>query len=198
VRQVLLTCGPRQGAAERTRQAGFAAYLSKPIRHLQLRSCLSSLQGNATQERPPEPPANIPATKEEHSACLDILLVEDNALNQRLASVILTKRGHRVDIAENGQRALECLRDKNYDLVLMDCQMPVMDGYEATRCVRANKPAVRNPHIPVIAMTANARPSDRDICLEVGMNDFVAKPINQTQMFEAIDRVLGRHPSVGT
>ena len=148
--------------------------------------------------QPPDPPVNVAATTEDISARVDILLVEDNVLNQRLASVILTKRGHRVDIAENGQRALECLRDKNYDLVLMDCQMPVMDGYEATRCLRANKPAVRNPHIPVIAMTANARQSDRDFCLEVGMNDFVAKPINQTQLFEAIDRVLGRHASVGT
>ena len=160
----------------------------------------STLQRQPTEKeapQPPDPPANVAATTEEISARLDILLVEDNVLNQRLASVILTKRGHRVDIAENGQRALECLRDKDYDLVLMDCQMPVMDGYEATRCLRTNKPAVRNPHIPIIAMTANARQSDRDICLEVGMNDFVAKPINQTQLFEAIDRVLGRHASVG-
>ena len=118
-------------------------------------------------------------------------MVEDNALNQRLVSVILTKRGHEVDIAENGQKALECLREKNYDLVLMDCQMPVMDGYEATRRLRANQPSVLNPRIPVIAMTANARQSDREHCMEVGMSDFIAKPINQNQMFEVIERVLG-------
>jgi CheY-like chemotaxis protein len=121
---------------------------------------------------------------------LNILLVEDNALNQRLASVILTKRGHRIEIAENGQQALEFLRDKDYDLVLMDCQMPVMDGYEAARRLRANDPPVRNPRIPVIAMTANVKQSDREHCLEAGMDDFVGKPIDRNQLFEVIERVL--------
>jgi len=189
-RQVLLTPGPRRGDGERARQAGFAAHLTKPIRLSQLRACLGPLLGKNLSNYPAQIAAgDTPQKIGGQRLC--ILMVEDNALNQRLVSVILTKRGHEVDIAENGQKALECLREKNYDLVLMDCQMPVMDGYEATRRLRANQPSVLNPRIPVIAMTANARQSDREHCMEVGMNDFIAKPINQNQMFEVIERVLG-------
>jgi signal transduction histidine kinase/DNA-binding response OmpR family regulator len=190
IRCVLLTSGPRRGDAERVRQAGFDAYLTKPIRQSQLQRCLAALSGNQQQVAPTTRLITRHTINESSRKNLHVLLVEDNALNQRLASVILTKRGHRVEVAENGQKALELLSEKQFDLVLMDCQMPVMDGYEATRKLRANDPAVINPGIPVIAMTANAMQGDRELCLKAGMDDFIAKPIDRVQMFEVIDRVL--------
>jgi two-component system, sensor histidine kinase and response regulator len=196
VKRILLTSGPRQGDAERARHVGYAAVLTKPIRYAHLRACMASLQDGKSKESSDShalEDVEVPALRKR---ALNILLVEDNELNQRLAGVILNKRGHQVDVAENGQRALEFLAKNKYDLVLMDCQMPVMDGYEATRCLRANTPAVQNPRVPVIAMTANARQSDRDRCLEAGMNDFIAKPINQTQMVEVIERVLAAQTEV--
>ena len=186
-RCVLLTSGPRRGDAERMRAIGFDSYMTKPIRQSHVRRCLAALMDDKQETPQADVPSSAPAVAERE---LNILLVEDNALNQRLASVILTKRGHRIEIAENGQQALEFLRDKDYDLVLMDCQMPVMDGYEAARRLRANDPPVRNPRIPVIAMTANVKQSDREHCLEAGMDDFVGKPIDRNQLFEVIERVL--------
>jgi len=201
-RCVLLTSGPRRGDAERMRKAGFDAYMTKPIRQSHVRRCLATLRGHpvetqsavATGADASVPTASAVATPATAERKLSILLVEDNALNQRLATVILNKRGHSVDVAENGQRALEILHEKNYDLVLMDCQMPVMDGFEATRRLRANDPTVQNPRIPVIAMTANVKQSDRDRCVESGMDDFVGKPIDREQLFEVIERVMAAQP----
>jgi len=187
--QILMTSGPRRSDTEPIPRADFIACLAKPIRRTQLQACLKSLRtkkmgGIKEMQFVPE---HLPQKSEKS---LFILLVEDNAMNQRLASIILSKRGHRVDIAENGQQALDFLRDRDYDLVLMDCQMPIMDGYETTRCLRANQPRVLNPQIPIIAITANARQSDRDLCREVGMNDFIAKPFDQREMIKVIERVL--------
>jgi signal transduction histidine kinase/CheY-like chemotaxis protein len=188
-RQILMTSGPRRSDTEQIRRVDFAACLAKPIRRAQLYACLKSLRSKKLgEEKTGQFVAELPPQKSEKS--LYILLAEDNVMNQRLANIILTKRGHRVDIVENGRQALDMLRDKNYDLVLMDCQMPIMDGYETTRCLRANQPPVLNPQIPVIAITANARQSDRDLCREVGMNDFIGKPFDQKQMIEAIERAV--------
>ncbi|MDF0752049.1 ATP-binding protein [Marinobacter sp. 71-i] len=116
---------------------------------------------------------------------LNLLLVEDNQVNQVVASSMLKKLGHSVTLAENGKRALEALQQASFDIVLMDCQMPVMDGYEATRKIR------ENPEwwdLPVIAVTANVMQGDRDDCLESGMNDYITKPYNRADLKSIIDR----------
>lgn len=116
---------------------------------------------------------------------LQILLVEDNRVNQLVATGLLKKLGHQIDHAENGVVALEALRAKSYDLVLMDCQMPVMDGYETTRRIRANE-AWKG--LPIIAVTANVMQGDRDNCLASGMNDYITKPYSRDQLQSIIDR----------
>ena len=118
-----------------------------------------------------------------------ILLVEDNLTNQKLATLLLKKQGHQVSVAENGAIALEKLATSDFDLVLMDCQMPVLDGFETTRQLRHHA-KVRNPAIPVIAMTANAMEGDREICLAAGMDDYLTKPINQRELLAKIARYL--------
>ncbi|MFV8571222.1 ATP-binding protein [Marinobacter sp. SBS5] len=116
---------------------------------------------------------------------MKILLVEDNHVNQLVASAILRRLGHKVDNAENGQRALEALNRESYDLVLMDCQMPVMDGYEATRAIRRN-PLWKN--LPVIAVTANVMQGDKEECFASGMDDYITKPYNREELKTAIGR----------
>jgi len=116
---------------------------------------------------------------------LNLLLVEDNQVNQVVASSMLKKLGHTVTLAENGKRALEALQQGSFDIVLMDCQMPVMDGYEATRKIREN-PEWRD--LPVIAVTANVMQGDRDDCLDSGMNDYITKPYNRADLKSIIDR----------
>ncbi|MGL4207790.1 MAG: response regulator, partial [Candidatus Adiutrix sp.] len=121
-----------------------------------------------------------------------ILLAEDSPVNQMVAKGILEKMGHQVDIANNGLEALEALKVKNYDLVFMDCQMPVLDGYQATGMLRNPVNDVFNPKIPVIAMTAHAMTGDREKCLAAGMNDYIAKPIKINHLRDILNR-WGRH-----
>jgi len=107
-----------------------------------------------------------------------ILLTEDDAINQEVASVMLESMGYEVVVAENGAAAVETLvNDSNFDLVLMDCQMPVMDGFNATRAIRE-----KNPNIPIVALTANANQGDKELCFKAGMNDYLSKPIHRTDL----------------
>lgn len=124
---------------------------------------------------------------------LRVLLAEDNPVNQALAVAQLEKCGHRVHLARHGGEALAALEREPFDLILMDMQMPEMDGLEATRRIRAQEQA-NGGHLPIIAMTANALPGDRKRCLEAGMDGYVAKPITQEALFQTIDEVLGRFP----
>jgi CheY-like chemotaxis protein len=123
-------------------------------------------------------------------APLDILLVDDNPVNQKLARAVLEKGGHAVTVAGNGAEALDLIAGGHFALVLMDVQMPVMDGLEATRLLRARE-AERGGHLPVIAMTANAMAGDREQCLAAGMDDYVAKPVRPQELYTAIARTLG-------
>ena len=116
-----------------------------------------------------------------------ILLVEDNLINREVALDILTSFGCEVDIAVNGEQALEKLQQTDYALVLMDCQMPVKDGYEATRDIRLQE-KINKQHIPIVALTANALSQDREKCLSVGMDDFISKPFS----IQELNRVLGK------
>ena len=119
-----------------------------------------------------------------------ILLVEDNPVNQRVALAMLKKLGFRTDVVANGQEAVQALQTVPYDLVLMDCQMPEMDGFEATRAVRQKESATSSPSIPIIAMTASAMQADREKCLQAGMSDFIAKPVQQGELAEMLARWL--------
>ena len=120
-----------------------------------------------------------------------ILLAEDNEVNQALAVALLTKRGHSISIANNGQEALQALDKETFDLVLMDVQMPVMSGFEATAAIRANENKT-GLHIPIVAMTAHAMKGDRESCLKAGMDAYVSKPIKASELIEAIESVAGR------
>jgi CheY-like chemotaxis protein len=121
---------------------------------------------------------------------LRVLLADDNPVNQKVATHLLKKLGAHVHCVGNGAEALQALCDADFDVVLMDCQMPEMDGYEATRRLRRSSAAYRNPSIPVIALTANAFATDREHCLTAGMNDFLTKPIERVRLEEALMRVL--------
>ena len=119
-----------------------------------------------------------------------ILLAEDNATNQLVALKMLEKMGYRADAVADGTEAISSLRTIAYDLVLMDCQMPEMDGYEATRAIRNGKSRTLNPQVPIIALTANAMKGDSDRCLEAGMNDYLSKPVLPKKLAEMLDRWL--------
>ncbi len=122
------------------------------------------------------------------SRLLRILLVDDVKVNVIVAAQMIRNMGHEVSVAENGEQALDSLRGHDFDLVLMDCQMPVMDGYQCTRMIRADGSGVRDPNSSVIAMTANAMTGDREKCLEAGMNDYISKPIDNTILFNKLEQ----------
>ena len=126
-----------------------------------------------------------------HETPRRVLLVEDNRVNQKVALVLLEKLGYRVDVAADGQEALEKLGRERYDLVLMDCQMPRLDGYDATRALRRGE-GVLQPQLPVIAMTAHAMPGDRERCLEAGMDDYLTKPLDRKVLATTLERWCDR------
>ncbi len=186
---LLLTSVAMRGEASRVAIAGFRAYLTKPIKsELLLRSLQAILSGDNSKDTP----LITRHTFREHDRQAHILLVEDNPVNQRLAVILLQKLGHRVDTANNGSEAIKALARERYDLVLMDCRMPVMDGYEATRAIRDGEGSVLNRNIPIVAMTANAMAGDRERVLEAGMNDYLPKPISPKTLDEALQRWLGK------
>lgn len=115
-----------------------------------------------------------------------VLIVEDNPINQRVAVILANKLGFVADVAGDGSEALSMVRDQDYNLILMDCQMPVMDGFEATKAIRALEAPVSQ--VPIIAVTANVMEGQRDKCLAAGMNDYLPKPINKDVLGKAVDR----------
>jgi two-component system sensor histidine kinase/response regulator len=166
---------------------GFAGRLSKPLWESTLHEALA----RALRVRPPKPAASIDISANPPSvpcgrAEARILVVEDNATNQQVALAILRKLGHRADAVGTGAEALEALRRANYDIALMDCEMPGMDGYETSRCIRRPSSGVQNPDISIITLTAHAMVGDREKCIVAGMNDYLAKPIEPKQLGEVL------------
>lgn len=184
---IMLTSLGRRGDARRLQEIGFAGYLTKPVRASHLRRCLETVLGFGEAHFPDSHPELVTrhSLNEQRKRSLRILLVEDNITNQKVALGILQKLGYRAEAVANGKEALASLQREPYDLVLMDCQMPEMDGYEATRLIREPSTGVLNPRVPVIAMTANALAGDRAKCVEAGMDDYVAKPV-RAQDLEAV------------
>jgi CheY-like chemotaxis protein len=192
-RLVLLTSLGLRGDVRRLQEIGFAAYAVKPIRHEELQRLLAL----ALQERGAATPAPIVTrhtvreTREPFAGRpARILLAEDNLVNQRVVLGMLKKMGLSADAVANGVAALQALETQPYDLVLMDVQMPELDGVEATRRLRQSGAAVCNPRIPVIALTANAMQGDRERFLAAGMSDHVGKPVSSQALAAALDRWL--------
>ncbi len=178
---------------EQMRALGIRACLSKPLRRAQLYQCLLAVARDETEgwrrEEHPEVAATA-ATRFERRG-QRVLLVEDNPVNQELAGEMLRSLGMKVEVAENGEQALAAIAQQSYSLVLMDCQMPVLDGFEATRRLRAReRDAGASVRLPVIALTANALVGDREQCLAAGMDDYLSKPFTATQLNEILDRWL--------
>ncbi len=189
---IMLTSIAGRGDAKEFERIGFTGYLPKPIRQTQLHDCLALALGLQKQERPEVRDGiitkhTIAEAKKQHRR---ILLVEDDRTNQLVASSILKKYGFQVEIASNGKEAIDRLSAHSYEIVLMDCQMPVMDGYEATRTIRRTESPVLNHQIPIIAMTANAMDESRDECIRAGMDDFLTKPVNPHDLVEKIESFL--------
>jgi len=182
---MMLTSAGHKDDTARCQKLGVAAYLLKPIRQSELRAAIGRVLGAKTEE------GAIPLitrltlqNSREPSAILSVLLVEDNAVNQRLAARLLEKRGHRVVVTANGREALAAIEKDDYDLVLMDVQMPEMDGLEATASIRKREEG-SGKHLTVIALTAHAMKGDEDRCLAAGMDGYLSKPIRPEEL-EAI------------
>jgi PAS domain S-box-containing protein len=198
---VLLTSVGRRGDAKEAENAGIAAYLTKPIRQSLLYECLSLVLGSASNAATPTTQAATPiitrhSLSEAHiqSSPL-VLVVEDNPVNQKVAVNMIEKLGYRANVAANGREAVESLARIPYALVFMDCQMPEMDGFEATRFIRSQEESLRQaggrpPHLPVIAMTANAMQEDHARCQEAGMDDFLSKPVTSKSLAAVLNRWL--------
>jgi len=182
---MMLTSGDRADDAGRCQELGIAAFLRKPIKQSELLEAIEVALGIAEPKQAP-PPTPV---RRGHRTGLRVLLAEDSLVNQRLAVALLEKEGHMVSVTSNGREALAALQSSPFDLVLMDVQMPEMDGLEATRVIRARERGTGR-HLPILAMTAHALKGDRERCLEAGMDGYIAKPIRAEELFDAIDRLF--------
>lgn len=182
---MMLTSSGQYGDITRSRNLGVAAYMTKPIKRSELFDGIMNIFGIKAEKNKYFPPVNKKATKKTLRS-LHILLAEDNPVNQKLAVSILQKRGHSVVVAENGKQAIDILQSDRFDLILMDVQMPLMDGLETTAAIRERE-LDTGEHISIIAMTAHAMKGDRERCLEAGMDGYISKPIHASELFEVIE-----------
>ena len=197
VRIIMLSSSGQRGDSDRCKEIGISGYLLKPIKQSDLFDAILMTMGLRSEEMP----AVITRHKVyEARESLNILLAEDNLINQTLATKLLETRGHRVILASNGVEAVEAFKNGDFDLILMDIQMPEMDGFEATREIRKLETGDPQPSpiinhqssihsIPIIAMTAHAMMGDREKCIDAGMDDYVSKPINPEALFSIINKV---------
>jgi two-component system, sensor histidine kinase and response regulator len=183
---MMLTSARHRGDAERCRQLGVAAYLLKPVRQSELREAIARVLGSGVQDgAAPLVTRFAVQGATEPSESLTILVAEDNMVNQRLAVRMLEKRGHRVTVAVNGREALEALSRNSFDLVLMDVQMPEMDGLTATTILREQERG-GEAHATVIALTAHAMKGDQDRCLAAGMDGYLTNPIRPQELDDVL------------
>ncbi|MCB1188016.1 PAS domain-containing protein [bacterium] len=187
---ILLTSAGRRGDARKMQAIGVDGYLIKPVKTGMLEKAMLMVRGLSTRGSDSASHRLVTqhSIKDHERRNVRILLVEDNKVNQKVATKFITRNGYHVEIAENGVEAIDMLIDGNYDLVLMDCQMPVMDGFEAT--MRIREMGGRKSRIPIVAMTANAMEGDREQCIAAGMDDYLSKPI-KPDLLEAMIRQFG-------
>jgi len=185
---MMLSSANRREDAARCTELHVSSYLTKPIRQSTLLDAIMTAVGPSLS---PEGRAASPSRQADggHARPLRLLLAEDIAVNQRLAVSVLEKRGHQVVVVGNGREALSALDKQSFDAVLMDVQMPEMDGFEATAAIRARESAV-GAHTPIIAMTAHAMKGDRERCLAQGMDSYVSKPLKPQELFEVLDHLV--------
>jgi CheY-like chemotaxis protein len=223
-RLVLLTSQGQRGDAKAAHAAGYAGYLSKPVHALQLYECLTtvlkpSAQATAREGQSagrtarPELVTRHSLAERNAQATAKILVAEDNVVNQKVAIRMLEKLGYRADLVANGLEVLEALARISYAAVLMDCQMPEMDGFHATREIRrleaigkgqeaigssltSSLSPLASRHVPIIAMTANALQEDRDRCLAAGMDDYLSKPVQSKVLAEVLARWVSASASL--
>jgi len=187
---MMLTSAGHRGDAERCRELGITAYLLKPIRQSELREAIARVL-EAREQTGPIPLVTRYSLQDarDPQPVLRVLVAEDNPVNQRLAVRMLEKRGHRVTVAGNGRAALEALEKDTFDLVFMDVQMPVVDGFQATSTIREREKSIGGHQI-VIAVTAHAMKGDRDQCLAGGMDNYLSKPIRPQELDDILDKYL--------
>ncbi|RLB89322.1 MAG: hypothetical protein DRH26_11825 [Deltaproteobacteria bacterium] len=197
-RLVLMSSMGQRGDAKQLKEIGFAAYLIKPVKQSQLYTCLTTIAG--IQKGPDKKQSTPMVTR--HSLAEDqkhktrILLAEDNKINQKVALNILKKLGYSADTAVNGKEAVKALEMTPYNIVLMDCQMPGMDGYDATGVIRNPESNVLDHKVIIIAMTANAMKEDREKCLKSGMDDYLSKPVKPRALSDMLDKWLSEENSL--
>ena len=192
---MMLTSGDQSDDILRCQRLGVAGYVIKPVKQSELLEAVVSATNDFETAPTPLPATRVSARSRR------VLLAEDSLMNQKLAIGLLERWGHTVTVANNGLEAVALLREQPFDLVLMDVQMPEMDGLEATRVIRKEDAAFRRPAVPIIAMTAHAMPGDRERCLAAGMDAYVMKPIRADVLFRAIEEsgpvaVEKREPAV--
>ncbi len=189
---MMLSSAAQFSDAQRCRDVGIAAYLTKPIKQSELLSTMLQLLVPAAT------PATLRSAKSngaeskksvDRNLQLNILLAEDNPVNQRVAAGILEKRGHVVMAVDNGQQALDALHTQQFDLILMDLQMPELDGFAATAAIRQRESVTGN-HMPIVAMTARAMKGDRECCLQAGMDGYISKPVNPKDLLAVIEQLV--------
>ena len=206
---VMVTGTGQRGDVSRLKKIGCSAYLTTPVEQSELYDCLVTLLNEPpdTSDKPPDHMITRHTIAEDRKQKIRILLAEDNIVNQKVALRLLEKLGYRAEVANNGKEVLALLEKAPHDIILMDVQMPEMDGFETTKAIREiehQKPNIRklnpnilyNPHaqtrIPIIAMTAHTMKGDREKCIKAGMDDYVSKPIQLQELADALDRQMNK------
>ena len=187
---IMLTSAGQRGDAARCRQLEVAAYLTKPVGQSELLDAILRVLGARASETQPCALVTRHSLREGRKGPR-VLLAEDNAINQTLAVRLLEKRGCSVEIAGNGREAVAAFEKQSFDLVLMDVQMPEMDGFEATAAIR-DRERTTGTHTPIVAMTAHVMKGDREQCLAAGMDGYIPKPVRAQELFEVLNRLTPR------
>jgi two-component system sensor histidine kinase/response regulator len=189
---IILTSVGQRGDAVLSKELGVSAYLLKPIRQVELREAISRVLGFAEKGEKPDLITRFSLHDARHPATpMRVLVAEDNAVNQRLITRLLEKRGHDVQVAGNGREAVDALTHGDFDLVLMDVQMPELDGLAATATIRERE-IVSGSHQPIIALTAHAMKGDQERCLAAGMDGYLTKPIRPQELDAILDKYSSR------
>lgn len=187
---MMLSSADRHENAERCRALGLTAYMSKPVKRSELlNAIMAAIECEPAESSESTDQPQLPIHSSNRN--IQILLAEDNAVNQKLAVKLLEKRGHRVVVAENGREAIRAMKRHEFDIILMDVQMPEMDGFETTQTIRKCEQETGD-RIPIIAMTAHAMKGDRERCLEAGMDGYLSKPLQPSELFETIEGFASR------